>query len=312
MRIVFIGTGEIGVPSLQALLDRHSVLAVVTQPDKPVGRKQELRPSAIKTLALERHIPVLQPAKIRESAAVEAIRAFEPEAIVVMAYGQILPKPVLETPSRACLNLHASLLPHHRGAAPIQAAILAGEPKTGITVMYMDIGLDTGDVLLRKSLPVRRRETGGSLHDRLALLGPEAILEALTLLEQGNAPRSVQDHPHATYAQKLEREHGVLDWREPAAVLERKIRAFNPWPGAHTFLEGLKLKVFSAILCRKSQGEPGHVLRTDARGILVGAGEGSLLLRDIQIEGKKRMSATSFLLGHAVQPGTVLGVSGAA
>lgn len=310
MRIVFIGTGDIGLPSLRALLEKHSVAAVVTQPDKPVGRKQELRPSAIKALALEHKIPVLQPNKIRESAAVEALRAFAPEVIVVMAYGQILPKAVLDMPPKGCLNLHASLLPRHRGAAPIQASILAGDSQTGITVMYMDVGLDTGDILLQKSLPIRRRETGGSLHDRLALLGPEAILEALALLEQTGAQRTAQDNANATYASKLEREHGFLDWMESASDLERKIRAFNPWPGAYTSLEGRKLKLFSAILCRKQTGDPGRVMRADARGILVGTGKGGcLLLRDLQLEGKKRMSASSFLLGHPVQLGTVLGAA---
>lgn len=306
MRIVYIGTGDIGLPALGALFERHTVVGVVSQPDKPVGRKQELRPSAIKLLALERGVPVLQPPKIKES--LEAVRELAPEAIVVMAYGQILPKALLDLPPLGCLNLHASLLPKHRGAAPIQAAILAGDTKSGITVMYMDPGLDTGDVLLQKQLSIRRRETGGSLHDRLAALGPEAILEALDLLGSGRASRIPQEGALASYAPKLEREHGLLDWSLPAPVLERTIRALNPWPGAYTLLHGRKLKLFSAILCRKTEGVAGRVLRADTRGLLVGTGvEGSLLVRDLQLEGKKRMAARDFLLGNPIAEGTQLG-----
>lgn len=307
MRIVYIGTGDIGLPALRSLMEIHEVVGVVTQPDKPVGRKQELHASAIKLLALERGVPVLQPWKIKEPGALEEIQRLEAEVIVVMAYGQILPKALLELPPKGCINLHASLLPRHRGAAPIQAAIDAGESQTGITSMYMDVGLDTGDLLLQKTLPIRRRETGGSLHDRLALLAPSAVLESLELLAKGMAPREPQDSRLATYAPKLEREHGVLDWNQNALVLERRIRALNPWPSAYTTLQGRKLKVFSAIVCRKIAGQPGVVARADSRGILVGTSEGSLLLRDIQMEGKKRMSAGDFLLGHRLSEGLILG-----
>jgi len=308
-----MGTGEIGVPAFRWLLDapEHRVLAAVTQPDKPVGRKQELQASAIKQLALERGVPVLQPVKMRAPDAVAEIAALQADLIVVMAYGQILPPAVLEAPRVACLNLHASLLPRWRGAAPIQAAIEAGDRQTGITVMYMAAGLDTGDILLIKETPILRRETGGSLHDRLGLLAAAALAEAIPPLTVGAAPRMPQDETLANYAAKLSRENGLIDWTKSPLEIDRRIRAMNPWPAAHTFLptsEGpRKLKVFSCIVHRRENGPPGTVLWADKRGILVGAGSGSVLLRDIQLEGKRRMPARDFLLGHPIAPGTTLG-----
>jgi methionyl-tRNA formyltransferase len=314
MRIVFMGTGDIGVPSLRMLLSapEHQVVAAVTQPDKPVGRKQELHASAIKKLALEHGVPVLQPERMRRPEAIAGLRAFAPELVVVMAYGQILPREVLELPSIACLNLHASLLPRHRGAAPIQAVIEAGDRETGITVMYMAEGLDTGDILLTRSLPIRRRETGGTLHDRLALLAPEALAEALPLLAEGRAPRTPQEEAHATYAPKLTRQHGEIRWSAAATEIDRKIRALNPWPSAFTMVPSAdgarKLKVFGCIVHRRESGPPGEVLRADRHGLLVAAGEGSVLLRDVQLEGKRRMGAGEFLRGHPVPAGAVLGI----
>src|SRR2546423_11981338 len=238
MRVLFIGTGEIGVPVLRWLMqsEQHELVGVVTQPDKPVGREQRIEAPPIKAALIDRNAPVLQPKRIRVDDAVAEIRALAPDVIVVMAYGQILPKPVLGIPRIACLNLHASLLPRHRGAAPIQAAILAGDRETGISVMYMDEGVDTGDVLLQKRIEIAPDETGGSLHDRLAEVASAALKEALNQLESGTAPRTPQDSSAATYAAKLEREHGRIDWNEPAALIERKIRAFDPWPGAFAIL----------------------------------------------------------------------------
>lgn len=313
MRILFIGTGDIGVPALQALLqsDEHQILGVVTQPDKPAGRKQELLASPVKQLALRRQIPVFQPSRIREKSAIGQIQSLGPEVIVVMAYGQILPREILRAPSVAILNLHASLLPQHRGAAPIQAAIEAGDRESGITVMHVDEGLDTGDVLLKKSIPIRRRDTGGSLHDRLAQLAPAALFEALTLLSRGAAPRIPQDSALATYAAKLGRENGLIDWSASPAQIDRKIRAMNPWPAAWTLLPApdgclRKLKIFTAIQIRKCSGAPGEVLRADKHGILVAAGSGGLLLREVQLEGKKWMPARDFLTGNPVPLGTIL------
>src|SRR6266699_1824642 len=251
MRIVFIGTGEIGVPTLQALLrsSEHRLTGVVTQPDKPVGRTQQIEPPPIKRALAGTKMSILQPVRIKGREAIEQVRALRPEAIVVMAYGQILPRKVLEIPRIACLNLHASLLPRWRGAAPIQAGIAAGDPETGITVMYMAEGLDTGDILLRRRIDILPTDTGGSLHDRLAQIAPDALLEALQMLVKGNAPRTPQDNALATYAPKLTREDGKIDWTEPAEIIERKVRAFNPWPGAFTEIASLgarKLKIFSA------------------------------------------------------------------
>jgi methionyl-tRNA formyltransferase len=292
----------------------HHVLACVTQPDKPAGRRLELLPSPIKVLAMQHHVPIFQPAKIREPAAIEQLRYQRPDVIVVIAYGQILPGDLLRIPRIACLNLHASLLPKHRGAAPIHAAIEAGDRDTGMTVMYMNEGLDTGDVLLTRPLRIGRRETSGSLHDRLAALAPAALADALTLLKQGRAPRTPQDHAQATYAAKLTRENGEIDWSTSQDAIDRRIRAMNPWPGAFTWLpspEGpRKLKVFSCIQHRRAGAAPGTVVHADKHGILVAAGEGAVLLREVQVEGKKRMSARDFLLGTLVAPGTVLGANG--
>src|SRR6266849_4020263 len=233
MRIIFIGTGEIGAPTLQALQkSEHEIVAVVTQPDKPVGRDQRIEASPIKKAGAQMKMLILQPTRIKDRQAIEQIRALRPDVIVVIAYGQILPRAVLEIPKIACLNLHASLLPRWRGAAPIQAAIAGGDREAGMTVMYMDEGLDTGDILLQRKIDISPSETGTTLHDRLAQIAPEALLESLRLLAAGNAARIPQDNTQATYAAKLKREHGQINWSESAEAIERKIRAFNPWPGA--------------------------------------------------------------------------------
>jgi methionyl-tRNA formyltransferase len=311
MRIVFIGTGQIGVPTLHALLkSEHEVVAVVTQPDKPVGRAQLVEAPPIKKALMSGALDVspvptdralalrvLQPARIKDRQAIDEIRALRPDVIVVTAYGQILPRAVLEIPRIACLNLHASLLPRWRGAAPIQAAIAAGDAKTGITVMYMDEGLDTGDILLQRNIDVLPADTGRSLHDRLATAAPEALLEALELLAKGSAPRTPQNNAVATYASKLKRDDGQLDWSEPAEVIERKIRAFDPWPGAFMKIGGRNLKIFSAVVV-ELRGKPGEILG-DERELVVAAGEGALSLGEVQLEGTRRMTAAEFLRGHA-------------
>jgi len=303
MRVVFIGTGEIGRPALSWLIEneQHELAGVVTQPDKPVGRDQRIQAPPIKAAIAPSAIPVLQPFRIKHEDAVDQIRALQPEVIVVMAYGQILPRALLEMPPVACLNLHASLLPKHRGAAPIQAAILEGDAETGITVMYVAEGLDTGDLLSQVRLSIAADETGGSLHDRLAEIAPAALAGALRLLTAGNAPRVPQNEAEATYAPKLEREHGWMDWREPVEVLARKVRAFDPWPGAYAVLrdeEGRerKLKIYRAqpVQCHAGAG----TLVADADAVIIGAGGGGLLLGEVQLEGKKRMAASELLRGH--------------
>src|SRR6266699_2043574 len=287
MRIIFIGTGEIGAPTLQALQkSEHEIVAVVTQPDKPVGRDQRIEASPIKKAAAQMKTPILQPARIKDRQAIEQIRGLQPDVIVLIAYGQILPRAVLEIPKIACLNLHASLLPRWRGAAPIQAAIAAGDQETGITVMYMDEGLDTG----------------ASLHERLAQVAPEALFESLRLLTAKSAPRIPQDNAQATYAPKLKRDDGRIDWSEPAAVIERKIRAVNPWPGAFIKLGDRNLKVFSASLVNRS-GKPGEILRSE-KELVIGAGNDALALGEVQLEGKKRMSAAEFLRGYPLSSRT--------
>jgi methionyl-tRNA formyltransferase len=299
MRVVFIGTGEIGVPTLQALLrsSEHQLVSVVTQPDKPAGRDQRLEPPPIKKALAGTTMSILQPARIKDRQAIDEIRALQPEVIVVIAYGQILPRDLLEIPSVACLNLHASLLPRWRGAAPIQAAIAAGDRGTGITVMYMDEGLDTGDTLLQRKIDIRPGDTGGSLHDRLALIAPDALLESLRMLSAGNAPRIPQDKALATTAPKLKREDGRIDWSEPAEIIEQKIRAFNPWPGAFMKLGSQNLKVFSATIVDFS-GKPGETLRSE-KDLVIAAGKRALSLGEVQLEGKRVMSAAEFLRGHA-------------
>ena len=300
MRIVFIGAGDVGLPALQALMkSEYLVVGVVTQPDKPVGRAQLIEPPPIKKALAGAKMPILQPPRIKERQAIEEIRALMPHVIVVAAYGQILPRDVLEIPKIACLNLHASLLPRWRGAAPIQAAIAAGDPETGITVMYMNEGLDTGDIMLQHKTNILPTETGGSLHDRLANIAPETLLAALRLLAEGNAPRIPQDNTLATYASKLKREDAKIDWSESANVIERKIRAFNPWPGAFMTIDGRNLKIFSASIADLSD-EPGKILRSDNE-LVVAAGTNAVSLGEVQLEGKRRMSVAEFLRGRAVR-----------
>lgn len=296
MRIVFIGTGEIGVPTLRALLtSEHELAGIVTQPDKPVGREQQIEPPPIKRAVTATKTALLQPVKIKDPQAIEEIRTLKPDVIVVMAYGQILPRGVLEIPKNACLNLHASLLPRWRGAAPIQAAIAAGDREAGITVMYMDEGLDTGDILLQRKSEIQPDDTGGSLHDRLGRIAPDALLESLRMLATATAPRMPQDNTLATYAPKLKREHGKIDWSEPAQAIERKIRAFNPWPGAFMEINGRHLKIFSASIIDLS-GQPGEILGSEK--LVIAAGSGALSLNEVQLEGKRRMNAAEFLRGH--------------
>ena len=306
MRVVFIGTGDIGLPGFRWLLEAPGieVVALVTQPDKPVGRHQELQAPAIKRLALERGIRVLQPAKMRAPEAVAEVQALGADLIVVMAYGQILPKGVLDASKLACLNLHASLLPRWRGAAPIQAAIEAGDEKTGITVMFINEGLDTGDILLMHELIIAPDETGGTLHDRLADIAPLALADAIALLREGRAPRTPQPAEGVTHVGKLTREHGRIDFSAGRDAVARKVRAMNPWPAAATTVGGKRLKIFAATPLAEPIATPG-VLRTTDDGLFIGTGDGSVLVTDLQLDGKKRMSAREFLRGHPIQAGEI-------
>jgi methionyl-tRNA formyltransferase len=313
-RVLFMGSGEIGLPTLEWLANSPliNLVGVVTQPDKPVGRSQVLTPPPPKRLAIGLNLPVLQPLKIRRAEELDRIRELSPDLIIVMAYGQILPKALLEMPRIACLNLHASILPRHRGAAPIQAAILAGDQFTGITVMYMSEGLDTGDILLKRSVHIGRRETAGSLHDRLANLAFEALPLALDLILDRKAPRIAQEESEASYAPKLDSESGKIDWSDDCWRLDRLVRAMNPWPSAFTLVQTAvdttrRLKVHRALPFHRFAGKPGVVGRIGNRGIVVGCGSGALILLEVQLEGRRRMAATEFVRGFALPAGTVLG-----
>ncbi|MEP6957060.1 MAG: methionyl-tRNA formyltransferase [Chthoniobacterales bacterium] len=305
MRVVFIGTGEIGVPVLRWLIEstEHELVGVVTQPDKPVGRGQRIQAPPIKAALEGCAIPILQPDRIKRPEAVAEISALAPDVIVVMAYGQILPRALLEIPRLACLNLHASLLPRHRGAAPIQAAIVEGDPETGLTVMYMDEGLDTGDILLKSRIAIASDETGGSLHDRLGALAPAALAAALAQLETGTAPRIPQDSSAATSAPKLEREHGQIDCSQSAETIARKIRAYDPWPGSYAIIHDAtgqerKLKLFGATANADTPVTAGRVSCDGAGDLIIGTFDGSVHLREAQLESKKRMSGVDLLRGH--------------
>jgi methionyl-tRNA formyltransferase len=310
LRVVFCGTGEIGLPALRALLDsgKYEVPGIITQPDKPAGRDLKPRASVIKQLAIERGLPVYQPPKLRDVASLEMLRNLQPDVMVVVAYGQILPKSVLELPLLGCLNLHASLLPRHRGASPIHAAILAGDANTGMTVMYMDEGLDTGDALLEQPLTIGLQETTGELHDRLADIAAPCLLRALDLLAARTAPRIPQDSKTATYAPKLKKMDGWIDWSKPSTELARRIRAMSPWPGAFARISGHVLKIHAAAEY-PAAGLPGTVLQADANSMVVACGAGSLSLLNVQLEGRKRLPASEFLRGFPLAPGATFDLS---
>jgi methionyl-tRNA formyltransferase len=312
MRIVFLGTGEIGLPTLRYLLANsdHEIVGVVTQPDRPVGRKLVLTPPAVKVLATEAGVPVFQPEKIRNF--VEPLRELNADLFIVVAYGQLLSQAVLDTPRLACLNLHASLLPKHRGASPIQSAILAGDAETAMTVMYVSLGLDSGDVLLSENIAITPQETGGSLHDKLAEIGPIALDKALKLISNGTAPRLPQDESAMTHCRKLLREHGVLNWSQPAVELERRIRAFDPWPGTSTLVKTpdgstKTLKLFPQVDIESISGSAGSVAESGNHGLVICCGEGALRFHEVQLEGKRRMKVGEFLAGCPLPPGTILG-----
>lgn len=306
MRIVFMGTPDFAVPSLQALIDAgHDVCAVYTQPDKPQGRKQILTAPPVKTLALEHDIPVFQPNTLKNEDEQARLRELAPEVIIVVAYGKLLPKAVLDIPPHGCINVHGSLLPRWRGAAPIQWAVIAGDEMAGVTTMKMAEGLDTGDMLLTYETKVGEKETAGELFDRLAQSGAELLTQTLVKLDE-ITPRP-QDDAQSCYAHMLDKQMAVIDWSKSAHEIDCLIRGLNPWPIALTTLSGERLKVFAAEKAA-GNGEPGTVLEADPKkGLTVACGEGALKLTEIQLVGGKRMKATDFLRGHAIEVGTKLG-----
>ena len=309
MRIVFAGTPEFAAEHLKALLaSDHDIVAVYTQPDRPAGRGQKLMPSPVKQLAVDNGIPVLQPPTLRNAEAQAELAALAPDLMVVVAYGLILPQVVLDIPKHGCINSHASLLPRWRGAAPIQRAVQAGDAESGVTVMRMEAGLDTGPMLLKVSTPIGADDTGGSLHDRLAELGPPAVLQAIAGLDAGTLPGEVQDDALATYAHKLNKDEARIDWNRPAAELERLVRAFNPWPICHSSLAGEALKVLAANLA-PGKGSPGEILSASKDGLVVACGEGALSLTRLQLPGGKALNFSDLFNSRREKftPGTVLG-----
>lgn len=307
LRTVFMGTPTFALATLEGLIEAGlPLVGVFTQPDRPKGRGNRLTPPPVKELAQSHGIPVFQPERLRRPEAVEQLRQLAPDLIVVVAYGQILPQQVLGIPRYGCINVHASLLPRHRGAAPINKAIIDGDPMTGVTTMRMDAGLDTGAMLVKHSLPIQPNETAGELHDRLALLGREAMQETLARLCMGTLSPEPQNDGLATYAPMLKKEDGQINWQLPAQQLHNLVRGLDPWPGAYSELQGEMLKINDSRMA-EGQGEPGTVLAADAAGVLVACGQGALRLRQLQLPGRKRLPAGEFLRGCPLPVGTRLG-----
>ena len=311
MRVIFMGTPDFAVGTLQALLQsEHEVVAVVTQPDKPKGRGKAMQFTPVKEVAAEAGIPVLQPRKVREEAVVEELRSYHPDVIVVVAFGQLIPKSILEMPKYGCVNVHASLLPKYRGAAPIQWAVIDGEEKSGVTTMQMDEGLDTGDMLLTEEVTLDPEETGGSLFDKLSQVGAQLLLKTLDALEKGTVtPRKQPAESTTAYAAMLNKKMGEIDWSQSAVQIERLVRGLNPWPSAYTHLAGKTLKIWKAAvrLSGEQEKEPGSVILEDKKHFGIQTGDGVLEILELQLEGKKRMGADAFLRGYQLENGTILG-----
>lgn len=296
MKIVFMGTPEFAEASLQKLLETdHQIVGVFTQPDKPKGRGYKLVAPPVKELALAHNIPVFQPQKMRDGTALEILQELQPDLIAVVAYGKILPKEILELPRYGCINVHGSLLPKYRGAGPIQWSVINGESVTGVTTMYMGEGLDTGDMILKKETPIGENETYGELHDRLKEIGAQALVETIELIEQGKAPREVQDDSLSSYAPMLDKQIARLDFTKDAQTLHNLIRGLSPWPVAHTTVDGKLLKIHRAVLA-DGKGQPGEVI--DSKKFIVACKEGALELLEVQLEGGKRMKGEDFLRGR--------------
>ena len=308
MKIVFMGTPDLAAEVLDTMMKSGcEVTLAVTQPDRPKGRGRGVIRTPVHECADKWGIPVFSPERVKRPEAVQRLREEAPDLIVVAAFGQILSQEILDLPRYGCVNVHASLLPKYRGAAPIQWAVINGEEKSGVTIMQMDAGLDTGDILLQEEIPLSPRETGESLYEKMAHLGGELLVKALPMIEAGTLTPVRQDNDAATYASMLKKEMGNIDWNMLAEKIERLVRGLNSWPGAYTFMNGKMLKIWGSELTdRAAQGEAGTVAGTDKKSIFVNCGEGVLALSEVQYEGKKRMSTQAFLLGAKVEPGQKL------
>ena len=312
-RIVFMGTPEFAVSSLQVLLDRReNIVCVVTQPDRPRGRGRKVLPPPVKKLALQASIPVLQPDTVKGAAFLSELRQLAPDVIVVTAYGKILPGSIISLPPLGTINVHGSLLPKYRGAAPIQWALINGEKETGVTIMQMDEGIDTGDILLQEKIMIAPDETAGSLSNKLADLGGKALGKALDLLRADMLNPTKQDESEASKAPLLSKENGLIDWSQPAELISCLIRGFDPWPTTYTILSDRRLRLFAPRvvtrdLCGATSGEPGTICSADRNGLLIKTGKDCLLVREVQAEGSRRMQVDAFISGHPIPPGTRLG-----
>lgn len=316
LRTVFLGTPEFAVPSLLALLDEADILAVVTQPDRPKGRGRQVSPPRVASVAHERGLRILQPARLKDPQVLQALADLRPDVLVTVAYGKIIPRELLDLPPRGCINVHPSLLPKYRGASPIQAAIAAGEVETGVTIMYQSEALDAGDIILQRAVPIEPGDTATTLESILAHVGAETLVEALRLIARGQAPRQPQDPSQATYASKLTKEHGRIDWSRPARVLANFIRAMDPWPSAYTWHRGRLLKIWKGIpldaaaLPASAEYEtlPSTVVQIRrGEGFVVAAGEGAVLVQEVQPEGRRRMTADEYVRGARLEVGERLG-----
>jgi methionyl-tRNA formyltransferase len=308
MKVVYMGTPDFAVPALKALIEKHEVVAVISQPDKPKGRGKHLAPTPVKEEALKHSIPVYQPERIKSEEAVELVRSLDADIFVVAAYGQILPVSILEKPKYGCINIHGSLLPKYRGAAPIQWALIDGEESSGVTIMYMAEGLDCGDMLLKKEIPIESEDTYGTLYDKISELGATAVLEAMELIENGTAKPEKQDDNKSTYAKKIVKEMGLIDWSKTSREINNLVRGFNPMPVAHTTYNGEVFKIWSVAPVEGDYvGECGEIVEVNPkRGFTVKTGDGAVLVREMQAKGGKRMTSADYMRGHAVEKGVKL------
>ena len=301
-----MGTPDFAVGTLEEIIRAgHKVVLVVTQPDKPKGRGKAMQYTPVKECALAHGIEVFQPVKVKEPENIEVLRKYEPDIIIVAAFGQIVPKSILDMPKYGCVNVHASLLPKYRGAAPIQWAVINGDEVTGVTIMRMNEGIDTGDMIAKKTVRLAEDETGGSLFDKLAQVGAQLCVETIEMIEAGKVEYIPQNNEEATHTSMIRKELGLIDWNRPAVEIERLIRGLNPWPSAYTQLSGKTFKIWKAkVVSDENTYEPGCICRIDKEGMYVQTGEGILLLTEVQMEGKKRMEASAFLRGYQVEEGS--------